>query len=134
MPQLITIYWRDIPSQVIAKQGRKSAKVKLSERFQEAIDKAAMRAGRQGSDQYLEFEKLVIKELGLDRHPQLRELYFGNYRRLVYLAQLPNPDLERQAQEAAERLGLAYEQRLTGLDGFAANLSALNLQETACLS
>ena len=66
MPQLITIYWRDIPSQVIAKQGRKSAKVKLSERFQEAIDKAAMRAGRQGSDQYLEDWRRAYEDCGPD--------------------------------------------------------------------
>ena len=66
MPQLITIYWRDIPSQVIAKQGRKSAKVKLSERFQEAIDKAAMRAGHQGSDQYLEDWRRAYEDCGSD--------------------------------------------------------------------
>ncbi|GIT70219.1 MAG: hypothetical protein Ct9H300mP28_00330 [Pseudomonadota bacterium] len=43
------IFWRDIPSQVVVKQGRTSAKVQLSKRFMEAIDKAAMRAGRQGT-------------------------------------------------------------------------------------
>ena len=51
--KLITVYWRDIPAQVIAKKGRESAKVMLSARFQEAIDRAAMRAGRGGSDAYL---------------------------------------------------------------------------------
>ena len=66
MPQLITIYWRDIPSQVLAKQGRKSAKVKLSERFQEAIDKAAMRAGRQGSEQYLDDWRRAYEDCGPD--------------------------------------------------------------------
>lgn len=54
MPKLITVYWRDIPSQVIAKRGRESAKVQLSLRFQEAIDRAAMRAGKGSSDAYLE--------------------------------------------------------------------------------
>lgn len=54
MPELIKIYWRDIPSQVIAKAGRKSAKVMLPERFQEAIDRAAMRAGKGSSDAYME--------------------------------------------------------------------------------
>ena len=53
MPQLIKISWRDIPSRVIAKSGRKKAKIQLSERFQVAIDRAAMKAGRQGSDDYL---------------------------------------------------------------------------------
>ena len=66
MPQLITIYWRDIPSQVIAKHGRKSAKVRLSARFQEAIDKAAMRAGRQGSDEYLEDWRRAYEDCGSD--------------------------------------------------------------------
>jgi len=54
MAKLVTIWWRDIPSQVVAKQGRKTAKVLLSERFQEAIDKAAMRAKRGTTDEYLE--------------------------------------------------------------------------------
>ena len=54
MAKLITVYWRDIPAQVIARKGRESIKVPLSSRFQEAIDRAAMRAGRGSSDQYLE--------------------------------------------------------------------------------
>lgn len=48
------VYWRDIPAQVIIKKGRTSAKVLLASRFQEAIDRAAMRAGKGGSDAYLE--------------------------------------------------------------------------------
>jgi hypothetical protein len=47
------IYWRDIPAQVVVKQGRATAKVQLSQRFQEAVDRAAMRAGRGSSDAYL---------------------------------------------------------------------------------
>ncbi len=54
MPELIKIYWRDIPSQVTAKAGRKTAKVMLPGRFQEAIDRAAMRAGKGSSDAYME--------------------------------------------------------------------------------
>ena len=54
MAKLITVYWRDIPAQVIAKQGRTTSKVQLSERFQVAIDRAAMRAGKGSSDKYLE--------------------------------------------------------------------------------
>lgn len=54
MPKLITVYWRDIPAQVIAKRGRQSAKVQLPQRFQVAIDRAAMRAGKGSSDKYLE--------------------------------------------------------------------------------
>jgi len=53
MAKLITVYWRDIPAQVLAKRGRTTAKVQLSERFQQAIDRAAMRAGKGSSDAYL---------------------------------------------------------------------------------
>jgi len=51
--QLIIISWRDIPAQVIVKRGRETAKVPLSHRFQEAVDRAAMRAGKGSSDAYL---------------------------------------------------------------------------------
>jgi hypothetical protein len=50
---LIIISWRDIPAQVIVKRGRETAKVQLSQRFQEAVDRAAMRAGKGSSDAYL---------------------------------------------------------------------------------
>ena len=53
MASLIIISWRDIPAQVIVKRGRETAKVQLSQRFQEAVDRAAMRAGRGSSDAYL---------------------------------------------------------------------------------
>ena len=54
MPQIIVTYWRDIPSQVTVKAGRKAEKKMLSERFQEAIDMAAMRSGADESDDYLD--------------------------------------------------------------------------------
>jgi len=60
------------------------------------------------------FDRLVWKGLGIDRHPELLPLYFGNYRRLVYLAQTDAPELGAKAKAAAERLGLAYEYRFTG--------------------
>jgi len=60
------------------------------------------------------FDHLMIEGLGLDRHPELRDLYFANYTRLMYLAQTRDPALETQAQAAADRLGLAYEYRYTG--------------------
>ena len=60
MAKSTIIFWRDIPSQVVVKQGRTSAKAQLSKRFMEAIDKAAMRAGRQGSKEYLEDWRRVI--------------------------------------------------------------------------
>src|SRR3546814_5675163 len=53
-PQVTVVYWRDIPAQVIAKAGRKTAKVQLTERFEKAIDRAAMRAKLTGTDAYLE--------------------------------------------------------------------------------
>ena len=53
MAELITVYWRDIPAQVIAKAGRKTAKVQLTERFEKAIDRAAMRAKLRDTDSYL---------------------------------------------------------------------------------
>lgn len=53
MASMTIIYWRDIPAQVVVKQGRTTAKIQLSHRFQEAVDRAAMRAGRGSSDAYL---------------------------------------------------------------------------------
>ncbi|MFP6743379.1 MAG: DUF1638 domain-containing protein [Alphaproteobacteria bacterium] len=60
------------------------------------------------------FELLIIKGLGLDRHPELLDAYFGNYQKLVYLAQIEDADLQTQAEAAATRLGLAYDYRYTG--------------------
>ncbi len=60
-------------------------------------------------------DRLVFEGLGIDRHPELADLYFGNYRRVVHLAQSDDPELDRRARLAAERLGLAYERRSTGL-------------------
>ncbi len=60
------------------------------------------------------FDRLVIVGLGLDRHPELLPTYFGNYRRLVYLAQTEDPGLVAAARRAARRLGLTFELRRTG--------------------
>jgi hypothetical protein len=60
------------------------------------------------------FDALVIRGLGLDRHPELLPQYFGNYRRLLYLAQTDDEDLRRRARDAAAQLGLAYEEQRTG--------------------
>jgi hypothetical protein len=57
---------------------------------------------------------LVIEGLGLDRHPELFPSYFGNYKKLIYLAQSPKPDSLDQAKAAASRMGLAFEYRQTG--------------------
>jgi hypothetical protein len=60
------------------------------------------------------FDALVVRALKLDSHPELMTLVFGNYRRLVYLAQTDDDDLDRRDEAAAELLGLAYERRRTG--------------------
>jgi hypothetical protein len=70
------------------------------------------------------FDKLIVEGLWLDRHPELLADYFGNYRKLVYLAQTEDAELEAAARRAAERLGLAYEYRYTGLGGFQRGLAA----------
>ena len=60
------------------------------------------------------FDRLIIRGLGIDRHPELEPMYFGNYRRLVHLAQTPDETLRDAARAAAERLGLELEHRFTG--------------------
>jgi hypothetical protein len=60
------------------------------------------------------FDKLVWQGLGLDRHPELLADYFGNYTKIVYLAQVKDEAMEEKARAAARKLGLAYEYRFTG--------------------
>ena len=62
------------------------------------------------------FDRLVKKGLGLDKHPELMSAYFGNYRKLVYLAQTESEELTKQAEEQAAYLGLDYEKIITGLE------------------
>ena len=69
------------------------------------------------------FDRLVVKGLGLDRFPELLNDYFQNYRRVVYLAQTPDPALEFRARKAAVSLGLAFETRFTGYGNMAPFLS-----------
>jgi hypothetical protein len=70
------------------------------------------------------FERLVIRGLGIDRHPELEAMYFGNYRRVVFLSQTDDPDLLRLARSAADRLGLAFEHRHTGYGELATTIVA----------
>jgi hypothetical protein len=63
------------------------------------------------------FERLIVQGLGIDRHPELLEIYFGNYRKLVYLAQTEDAGLDARAAAAAERLGLTFEKHFTGYGG-----------------
>ena len=69
-----------------------------------------------------QFDAFVWRPMGLDRHPQLRDMYFGNYTKLVYQAQTDDPALDAKAEECARRLGLAYERRFTGYGDLATSL------------
>lgn len=60
------------------------------------------------------FDKLIWEGLGLHKHPELLTMYFGNYTKIIYLAQTPDSDLEAKAKAAAEKLGLDFEYRFTG--------------------
>jgi hypothetical protein len=71
------------------------------------------------------FDALVWSALALDRHPELRDAYFGHYRRLVYLSQAPGGDLLATAQVAAERLGLSFEHQPTGRGHLAGAVAVL---------
>ena len=70
------------------------------------------------------FERLVIRGLGIDRHPELEPMYFANYRRLVYLSQTEDPELLALARAAAARLNLAFEHRHVGLGELATSIGA----------
>ena len=72
MAKLITLYWRGIPARVIAKKGRRSTKVQLSPRFQRAIDRAAMRAGKGRSDVYLSDWRREMTTCGDDLNTEAR--------------------------------------------------------------
>lgn len=72
-----------------------------------------------------QFDAFVWRPMGLDRHPELRDMYFGNYTKLVYQAQIDDPALDAKARDCAARLGLAYERRLTGYGDLATALAAV---------
>lgn len=70
-----------------------------------------------------QFDAFFMKPLGLDKHPELIKDYFGNYERLVYIAQTDDPELDKVAEKAAKMLGLAYERRSTGYGDLTAELA-----------
>lgn len=72
-----------------------------------------------------QFDAFVWKPLGLDRHPELRDMYFGNYDKLVYQAQLKDPTLVDLAKGYAEKIGLEFEYRFTGYGDLATTLKDL---------
>jgi hypothetical protein len=71
------------------------------------------------------FDRLVIRGLGLDRHPELTQDYFRHYRKLVYLAQTRVPSAVERAKQIAERMGFAFEHRFTGYGELGERLNAL---------
>ena len=77
------------------------------------------------------FDRVVWRGLGLDRYPELRDDYFGNYERVVWLAQSPTEQLQEKAERAADALGLPLEIRPTGDSGLERALERL-LEESPC--
>lgn len=69
-----------------------------------------------------QFDAFVWRPMGLDRYPDLRDMYFGNYTKLVYQAQTNDPALDAKAEDCARRLNLAYERRFTGYGDLATAL------------
>ncbi len=105
MPNLITVYWRDIPAQVMAKERRTSAKMELHSRFAEAIDHAAMRAGVVGTDAYLEEWRRVSQPCGPDLEAVAREAAAhleANYAPARLLALIRNAGWEPSAGSLPE--------------------------------
>ncbi len=72
-----------------------------------------------------QFDAFVWEPLGLDRHPELRDMYFGHYEKLVYQAQTEDPALTAKAEDCAKRLGLRFERRYTGFGDLETALKAL---------
>jgi hypothetical protein len=99
--------------------------------FYEGVDAFAAKADEEFTAFYLtdflvrQFDAFVWRPMGLDRHPELRDMYFGNYDRLIYQAQTDDPELDALARDAALRLGLRYERRFTGYGDLAHALAAL---------
>ena len=77
------------------------------------------------------FDRLVIRGLGIDKKPELEAMYFGHYRKLLYIAQSDDDELKQKAQAAAERLGLEYEYYASGSGDLGASLTAFNRRITA---
>ncbi|HEV8035136.1 DUF1638 domain-containing protein [Yoonia sp.] len=72
-----------------------------------------------------QFDAFVWEPLGLGRHPELRDMYFGNYEKLVYQAQTDNPELTAKAESCAAKLGLKFERRYTGYGDLTPTLTAI---------
>jgi hypothetical protein len=77
------------------------------------------------------FETFMKRPLGLDRHPELREMYFGNYTKALFLAQTEDEELKAKAQEAADFLGLEFEYKFTGYSDLQSALSIIGTHQEA---
>ena len=75
-------------------------------------------------DQEFALGEQIPKMLGIAKHPELRDMYFGNYEKVVYISQVATPDLIAKAELAAEKLGLAFEHRPVGYGDLATSLDA----------
>ncbi len=99
--------------------------------FYEGLASSEQRADEDMTAFYLtdflvrQFDAMVWRPLGLDRHPELRDMYFGNYDRLVYLSQTDDSKLTDMARDQADRLGLVFERRHTGYGELATSLASL---------
>lgn len=100
--------------------------------FFDGVDEFTARAEHEITAFYLtdflvrQFDAFVWKPMGFDRHPELIQMMFGNYTRLIYQAQTNDPDLDEKAKDAARRLGLDYERRFTGYGDLARELAQLD--------
>lgn len=72
------------------------------------------------------FERLILEELGIKKHPELRDMYFSNYKKLIYLAQTDDPELVQKAKDAAAFLDLQYEFKRTNYGGLEQGLRHFN--------
>lgn len=103
--------------------------------FFEGVDKFNKQAENEITAFYLtdflvrQFNSFIIEPLGLDRHPELKDMYFGNYTKLVYLAQTKNPDLTDLARGYADHLELEFERRFTGYGDLTHSLEQLKPQQ-----
>ncbi|TVS03250.1 MAG: DUF1638 domain-containing protein [Rhodobacteraceae bacterium] len=99
--------------------------------FFDGVEAFAARADQELTTFYLtdflvrQFDAFVWKPMGFDRHPELVPMMFGNYTRLIYLAQTDDAALDAKARGCAARLGLAYERRVTGYGDLAGALARL---------
>lgn len=99
--------------------------------FFEGNDAFAAKADQEFTSFYLtdflvrQFDAFIMKPMGLDRHPELRDMYFGNYEKLIYQAQTDDPELTEKAKACAAKLNLPFERRYTGYGDLATALDRL---------